>query len=147
MLAKTFKGLEEVLAREFIALGANNVQIGRRSVSFTGDKAMLYRANFCLRTALRILVPIMGERLAVRGERKKPEDQLYEAVKAIDWSQYMTADTTFAIDATVYSECFRNSRFVTYSPWPSGVEKKRDLLKLPMYLPAPVLTSAAPDIT
>ena len=114
MLAKTFKGLEEVLARELIALGANNVQIGRRSVSFTGDKAMLYRANFCLRTALRILVPIMGERLAVRGERKKPEDQLYEAVKAIDWSQYMTADTTFAIDATVYSECFRNSRFVTY---------------------------------
>ena len=114
MIAKTFKGLEEVLAQELIALGANNVQIGRRAVSFTGDKAMLYRANLCLRTALRVLVEVKGEKLKVKGERRKPEDQLYEIVKGIDWSKYMTPDSTFAIDATVYSEFFRNSRFVTY---------------------------------
>ena len=60
MIAKTFKGLEEVLAQELIALGANNVQIGRRAVSFTGDKAMLYRANFCLRTALRVISSILS---------------------------------------------------------------------------------------
>ena len=114
MLAKTFKGLEEVLAQELIELGANDVQIERRAVSFRGDKALLYRANFCLRTALRVLVPIKSERLKVKGERTKPEDLLYELVKAIDWSRYMTVDTTFAIDATVYSETFRNSRFVTY---------------------------------
>ena len=58
MLAKTFKGLEQVLAQELIALGANNVQVQRRAVSFTGDKRMLYVANFCLRTASRVLVPI-----------------------------------------------------------------------------------------
>ena len=51
MLAKTFKGLEQVLASELIELGANNIQIQRRAVSFTGDKRMLYAANFCLRTA------------------------------------------------------------------------------------------------
>ena len=113
MIAKTFKGLEEVLAQELIALGANNVQIGRRAVSFTGDKAMLYRANFCLRTALRILVEIQKSKIK-NQKSPSPEDQVYELVKSIDWSRYMTVDSTFAIDATVYSERFRNSRFVTY---------------------------------
>ena len=114
MIAKTFKGLEEVLAQELIALGANNVQIGRRAVSFTGDKAMLYRANLCLRTALRVLVEISASRHLEITRSRKPEDALYEIVKGIDWSKYMTAESTFAIDATVYSELFRNSRFVTY---------------------------------
>lgn len=107
MLAKTFKGLEPVLAQELTELGANDVQIERRAVSFCGDKALLYRANFCLRTASRVLVPLVSF-------WAKDADAVYEQTKAIDWSQYMTADTTFAIDATVYSETFRNSRFVTY---------------------------------
>ena len=55
LIAKTFMGLEPVLAKELTQLGANNVQIGRRMVSFTGDKEMMYRANFQLRTAIRIL--------------------------------------------------------------------------------------------
>ena len=116
MVAKTFKGLEEVLAQELIELGADEVQIERRAVRFKGDKTLLYKANLCLRTASRVLVPIKEAslRLSSKGKNIKPEDQLYEAVKAIDWSQYMTADSTFAIDATVYSETFRNSRFVTY---------------------------------
>ena len=113
MIAKTFKGLEEVLAQELIELGANNVQIERRAVSFEGDRALLYRANFCLRTAIRVLVPIQSGRLKVKGD-KKPEEQLYELVKGIEWSRYMTADTTFAIDATIYSDTLRNSRFATY---------------------------------
>lgn len=107
MLAKTFKGLEEVLAQELIELGANDVQIERRAVSFRGDKALLYRANHCLRTAIRILVPIASF-------KAKDTDALYKHIKALDWSQYMTENSTFAIDATVYSDSFRNSRFVTY---------------------------------
>ena len=59
MVAKTFQGLEEVLAKELVALGANDVQLGRRMVSFTGDKALMYKANFHRRTAVRILKPIM----------------------------------------------------------------------------------------
>ena len=107
MLSKTFKGLEEVLAQELIALGANEVQLERRAVSFRGDKALLYRANLCLRTALRILVPIASF-------KAKDTDALYNQLKKINWSAYMQSTTTFAIDATVYSETFRNSRFVTY---------------------------------
>ena len=116
MLAKTFKGLEEVLAQELIELGANDVLIERRAVSFRGDKALLYRANLCLRTASRVLVPIATSKLKTKNEKSKvkPEDWLYELVNEIDWAQYMTVDTSFAIDATVYSEIFRNSRFVTY---------------------------------
>ena len=117
MLAKTFKGLEEVLASELIALGANDVEIERRAVRFTGDKALLYRANFCLRTAIRVLVEVASEEVKSRKskvESRKPEDRLYDFVKSVDWSRYMRAEDTFAIDATVYSETFRNSRFVTY---------------------------------
>ena len=107
MLAKTFKGLEDILAKELIELGANNVQIERRAVSFTGDKRMLYTANFCLRTASRVLMPIASF-------KAKKTDDIYEQVKQVDWSQYMTAKTTFQIDATVYSDLFRHSQFVTY---------------------------------
>ena len=107
MLAKTFKGLEEVLAGELVELGANNIQIERRAVSFTGDKRMLYTANFCLRTASRILVPIATF-------KAKTTDDIYNHVKQIDWAQYMTAQTTFLIDSTVYSDFFRHSQFVTY---------------------------------
>ena len=107
MLAKTFKGLEEVLASELVELGANNIQIERRAVSFTGDKRMLYTANFCLRTASRILVPIARF-------KAKTTDDIYNQVKQIDWAQYMTAKTSFLIDSTVYSDFFRHSQFVTY---------------------------------
>ena len=114
MLAKTFKGLEEVLAKELIELGANDVQLERRAVSFRGDKALLYRANLCLRTASRILVPIVEATLTPKKKNIAPEDLLYEAVKRVEWRRYMSVENTFAIDATVYSDTFRNSRFVTY---------------------------------
>lgn len=107
MLAKTFKGLEQVLAGELISLGANDVQVERRAVSFTGDMQLMYKANLWLRTASRILRPI-----AVF--KAKDADEVYEEVRKIDWEQYMTADTSFAIDSTVYSETFNHSRYVTY---------------------------------
>ncbi len=107
MVAKTFQGLEGVLSDELKELGAQDVQQGKRMVSFTGDKEMMYRANFCLRTALRVLKPIYKFRSA-------DADDLYEKVKRFDWSTIMRATDTFAIDSTVYSESFRHSRFVTY---------------------------------
>lgn len=107
MLAKTFRGLEEVLATELVSIGANNVQIQRRAVSFTGDKAMMYKANLCLRTASRVLKPILT------FEAANP-DEVYEQVKKLNWSDYMTVDSTFAIDATVFSDDFRHSKFVSY---------------------------------
>ena len=107
MIAKTFQGLEEILAKELVALGANNVQIGRRMVSFTGNKEMMYRANFCLRTAVRILKPI------VRFKASNA-DEVYEKVKAMNWDEYMDWGTTFSVDSVVYSDVFRHSKFVAY---------------------------------
>lgn len=107
LIAKTFQGLEEVLAKELTALGANNIQIGRRMVSFTGDKAMLYRANFSLRTALRILKPL-------KHFQAKNADEVYEAVKAIDWSSIMDESRSFSVDAVVFSNEFRHSQYVAY---------------------------------
>lgn len=107
MVAKTFKGLEEVLADELRELGAVNVEPGRRMVSFEGDLAMLYRANICCRTALCILKPIY-KFIA------KDADSLYEMVKEYNWSDVLTLEKTFSIDTTTHSSEFTHSRFVTY---------------------------------
>lgn len=107
IIAKTFQGLEEVLAKELTELGANNIEIGRRMVSFTGDKEMLYKANFCLRTAVKILKPI-------KEFKATDADEVYEVVKKMDWSQYMDCNNTFLIDSVVFSEKFRHSKFVAY---------------------------------
>lgn len=107
LIAKTFQGLEEVLAQELIELGANDVQIGHRMVSFTGDKALMYRANFCLRTAVRILMPVKRFRAA-------DADEVYAAVRAVNWSDYLDITTTFAVDSVVFSSEFRHSKFVAY---------------------------------
>ena len=107
MIAKTFQGLEEILAEELTALGANDIQIGRRMVSFTGDKRMMYKANFCLRTAIRILKPI-------KNFTAKDADEVYNQIQAIPWEEYLDVNKTFAIDAVVFSEEFRHSKFVSY---------------------------------
>ena len=119
LIAKTFMGLEPVLAQELTQLGANNVQTGRRMVSFTGDKEMLYRANFQLHTAIRILKPI------AHFKARSAED-MYDEVKKIDWSQYIEKGKTFSVDSVVYSEEFRNSRFVTYKVKDAIVDQFRE---------------------
>lgn len=119
MIAKTFQGLENVLAEELTQLGANNIKIGRRMVSYTGDQEMLYRSNFCLRTAIRVLKPI-------KHFRATSADEVYEAVKAIDWTQYLSNDTTFAVDSVVYSTEFRHSKFVAYKVKDAIVDQFRE---------------------
>ena len=107
MIAKTFQGLEEVLAEELTGLGANDVQIGRRMVSFSGNKEMMYKANFYLRTAIRILKPI-------KHFNAKHADEVYEQIKAIKWEEILDVDKTFAVDSVVFSDEFRHSKFVSY---------------------------------
>lgn len=107
MVAKTLKGLEEVLAEELRTLGAENVEPGCRMVSFEGDLAMMYRANLCCRTALSILRPIY------KFIASDP-DTLYEMVKEYDWGGVLTLGKTFSIDTTSHSNEFTHSRFVTY---------------------------------
>ena len=107
IVAKTLYGLEEILAGELLSLGANDIQIGRRMVSFTGDKEVLYKANFCCRTALRILKPIYHF-------KAKDADTVYKEVKKVKWENYISLDKTFAIDSVIYSEDFNHSKFVAY---------------------------------
>lgn len=106
-IAKTFAGLEGVLAQELKAMGAANIEQTRRAVSFSGDKRTLYKANLTLRTALRILVPI-------KSFKVKTPDDVYAGVKSIEWDKYMSLSQTFLIEQTVYSDVVSNSRFAVY---------------------------------
>ena len=119
LIAKTFQGLEEVLAKELTELGASNIEIGRRMVAFMGDKEMMYRANFCLRTAIRILKPI-------KHFEAKNADEVYEAIKAIAWEDFLDKDKSFAVDAVVFSNEFRHSKFVAYKVKDAIVDYFRD---------------------
>jgi putative N6-adenine-specific DNA methylase len=106
MVAKTFAGLEQVLADELKTLGADSISVERRAVSFWGDQELLYKANFCLRTALKILKPVAEFDVTKR-------EQLYNLAKKVVWTDYLALGKTFAIDSTVQSEIFVNSMYAS----------------------------------
>lgn len=107
MVATTMFGLEEVLATELKQLGAQDVEVGVRSVTFYGDKGFMYKANMSLRTAIRILKPI-------KSFRVYDEEDLYKKLQTIKWEQYMKVDSTFAIGAVVNSKNFTsNSHYIS----------------------------------
>ena len=134
LIAKTFMGLESVLAEELTNLGANNIEIGRRMVSFTGDKEMMYRANMQLHTAIRILKPI-------KEFKALSADDVYEQVKAIDWSDYIGLKSTFAVDSVVFSEEFKHSKFVAYKVKDAIVDQFRERTGM-----RPNVSVTSPDI-
>jgi putative N6-adenine-specific DNA methylase len=105
MLAKTMYGFEPLLARELRTLGAGKVKEGNRSVEFFGDKGFMYKANLCLRTALKILKPI--EQFPVNSE-----EELYWRVFRMDWSRFLDVSDSLAIDSTVNSPQFKHSKYV-----------------------------------
>ncbi|MEO8068643.1 MAG: THUMP domain-containing protein [Flavobacteriales bacterium] len=105
MTAQTVHGLERVLATELEAIGATGIEVGVRAVRFTGDKACMYRANLCLRTALRVLVPL--ERSGVRNE-----DDIYHAVKRVHWEDFMSATGTLSVQCTLRSDFFHHNKYL-----------------------------------
>lgn len=119
MVAKTFQGLEDVLRDELIQIGAENVEIGTRMVSFEGDLSILYKANLCCRTALRILKPIIMF-------TAESTDELYDYLRELDWEQFMDSNTTFSVDSTVFGDGFTHSKFVTYRVKDAIVDHFRD---------------------
>lgn len=119
MVAKTLFGFEEILAKEIRNLGGGNVKEGVRSVSFEGDIGFMYKANLCLRTAIKIIKPIHS--FSVRNE-----NELYKKIYAMDWSEYLSVDTTFAIDTTVKSDNFTHSLYVSQKVKDAIVDKFRD---------------------
>ena len=119
MIAKTFFGFEELLAQELRVLGAQDVEIGTRMVSFKGDKGFMYKANLSLRTALKILKPIYYF-------RAKTDVLLYKGIQGIDWSKYLNSNQTFVIDTTIHSDFFKHSQFVSQKAKDAIVDQFRD---------------------
>lgn len=119
MIAKTFFGFEEILAKELQQLGAQEVEQGVRMVSFKGDKGFMYKANIALRTALKILKPIYNF-------RAYNEASLYKGMQSLDWSQYLSANQTFVIDVTLFSDHFNHSQFVALKAKDAIVDQFRD---------------------
>ena len=118
-IAKTFQGLEQVLAEELKNLDAQNIQILNRAVSFSGDKRLMYRANLELRTALRIIQPI-------RQFKVRNELNLYKRIREIDWSQFMTVKQTLAVNAVTNSNYFKHSKYVALKTKDAIVDQFRD---------------------
>ena len=98
------RGLEVVLAGELTALGASDVEPGRGGVTFHGEPAMLYRACLWLRTAVRVLRPVH------EFDAHTP-DELYDAVRSVNWNDWMTADHTLAVDCNVRDSALTHSQY------------------------------------
>lgn len=119
MIAKTFFGFEEILAKELQQMGAQQVEQGVRMVSFVGDKGFMYKANLGLRTALKILKPI-------HSFRAFNDKSLYNGIQAIEWEQYLNVNQTFVVDVTLNSEHFNHSQFVALKTKDAVVDQFRD---------------------
>ena len=119
MVAKTFFGFEEILAKELTQLGAQNVKAGTRVVTFVGDKGFMYKANLALRTAIKILKPI-------KTFKAFNEKGLYNGIKSIDWSNYLNEHQTFVVETTLHSDHFTHSQFVALKTKDAIVDQFRE---------------------
>jgi len=119
MIAKTFEGLEEILAKELSDLGAEDIGLLKRGIEFKGDKKLLYMANYNCRTALRILVPVARFRAA-------DEIMLYDGVRSIPWEKYLDFSGKFAIDSVISYSPFTHSGFVSLKAKDAIVDRFRD---------------------
>jgi len=120
MVAKTLFGFEELLAKELTQLGAQEVKIGVRSVSFVGDKGFMYKANLALRTAIKILKPLTTFRI-------KDEQDLYDQVYKIPWEEYMSENGSLAVNATVHSDKFTHSQYIALKTKDAIVDRFRNI--------------------
>jgi putative N6-adenine-specific DNA methylase len=119
LLAKTFFGLEQVLADELLKIGAKNISIGRRMVSFTGNQELLYKANIFLRSALRILKEINTFQI-------ENQNDYYSKLHEIEWEKYLNLHHSIAIDAVVTSSIFNNSLYAAQRAKDAIVDRFRD---------------------
>ena len=104
-IAKTFAGLEEILLRELVEIGAEDARVIKRGVSFRGDHNVLMKANYLVRTALRVLKPIGVFEV-------NNAEQLYEKVGRINWQDIFNLDQTFNVNAHVFNSELDHSQFV-----------------------------------
>lgn len=120
-IAKTFYGLENILAEEIRKIGGTDIQVLNRAVHYKGDKELLYKSNVFLRTALRILVPI-------KTFEAKSEDDIYWEARKIRWEDLFLTDHSFMVDSTVHSEHIKHSQFAGLRFKDAIVDRFRDRL-------------------
>ncbi len=120
-IAKTSAGLEAVLEQELLQIGAQRTEIMKRAVAFDGNKELLYKANYQLRTALRILKPFASF-------RANNEQKLYDNIYKLPWYEVLDVHQTFAIDGVVSGGLFTHSQFVAYKTKDAIADLYRDRL-------------------
>lgn len=103
-VAKTLYGLEKVLAEELNGLGASDVQAVNRAVLFNGDSELLYKVNYCARTALSVLMPISDFRI-------RSKEDLYKGGSKIEWDRFIDIDDTFSIVPVINSPHFGHTGY------------------------------------
>ena len=105
LTATTQFGLEELLADELYALGADITHVGSRAVEFIGDHRLLYEAALWSRLSMRLLRPFAAF-------YAPDEKALYREVSRIDWQDFIGPGQTFAITPVVNRSTFEHSLFV-----------------------------------
>lgn len=119
MIATTLYGLEEIVAGELRDLGASEVKILNRAVQFYGDKELLYKSNLHLRTALKVLKPLVQFMI-------RDDIDLYKKVKRIDWEKHLSKNGTLAIEATVNGDYFTHAQYVALKSKDAIVDQFRE---------------------
>lgn len=132
---KTLFGLEKILAEEVKKLGGRNVEIRNRAVSCEGDLGFLYKVNYSARTALKVLVPIFEFKAF-------NEHKFYHKLTRFNWDDYLGLHQTFSIDATVYSEKFTHSQYMSLKMKDAIVDYFRH-----KYNKRPNIDSKNPDVS
>src|SRR5690349_16053812 len=105
LFATAARGTEEPLARELETLGAKRIRQDRGGVRFFANLDEALRIALWTRIAMRILYPL--------EQRPAPgADGLYRAASEVAWEQWLTPQTTFAVEATLKDSEHRHSGFV-----------------------------------
>lgn len=104
LVAKTLFGLEGVLADELRLLGAKDVKIVPRAVTFVGDLGFIYKANLMLSTALKILRPVHQFGVASK-------EDLYRGSAQVPWADWFSPDATFVVRCSGAHPAFTHSGF------------------------------------
>lgn len=119
MIAKTLFGFESILAKELLDLGAMDIKEGNRMVSFVGDKGFMYKANLCLRTAIKVLKPY-------ESFKANSEQELYDNIKKLPWEKFLDVEGSLAIDSAVHSDIFTHSQYVALKSKDAIVDRFRE---------------------
>jgi len=119
MVAKTLHGLEETVADELRNIGATNIAIGNRAVTFDGNREVMYVANLALRCATRILRPIAGGKVP-------DEKRLYSLVRQIRWSDHLSPRQTLAVDAVTNQSSINHSQYAAQTVKDAIVDQMRE---------------------